>query len=122
MRMLEKLSKHAEEGTGVRKENAETSLREQVRGLVQNWSLADPNPGEYSKSLEAMSRDRASFAIPTKDQFHAEASRMFQMAIEVDTVGERVFRSVDQLVEGGELGWVIETLEHSEVPTVTAAW
>ncbi len=121
VRMLEKLSRHAEEGTGVRKDNADASLRDQVKGLIQNWSLVDPNPDEYSKSLEAMSQDRASFVVPTKDEFHPEASRVFQMALEVDTVGERVFRSVDALVEDGELGWIIETIEHSEAPTVTAA-
>ena len=121
VRMLEKLSKHADEGTGTRRDNAESSLREQVKGLIQNWSLENPTPDAYSKSLEALSRDRVGFAVPTKEEFHPEVSRVFQMALEVDTVGERVFRSVDALIEDGELGWVVETMECSDAPTVTAA-
>ena len=122
VRMLEKLSKHAEEGEGVRRENAESSMRDQVRNLIQNWSLTDPNPDEYSKSLEAMSRDRAGFAVPTKEEFHPEPKRLIQMALEVDTVGDRVFRAVDELVEEGSLDWVIDSIDgNDQAPSVTAA-
>ncbi|UCG86848.1 MAG: hypothetical protein JSW71_23630, partial [Gemmatimonadota bacterium] len=121
VRMLEKLSRHADEGSGVRRDNAEASLREQVRGLIQNWSLTDPNPDAYSASLEAMSRERIGFAVPSKERFLPEPQRLLEMALEVDTVGDQVFRAVDRLVEEGELGWVLEQIEQADAPTVTQA-
>jgi len=121
VRMLEKLSRHADEGSGARRENAEKSLREQVRGLIQNWSLTNPNPDEYSASLEAMSRERIGFAVPTKQRFLPEPQRLLEMALEVDTVGERVFKAVDQLVEQGEIAWVLHRIERAEAPAVTQA-
>ncbi len=118
VRMLEKLSRHADEGSGVRRENAEASLREQVRGLIQNWSLADPNPDAYSASLEAMSRERVGFAVPTKQRFVPEPQRLVEMALEVDTVGERVLRAVDELVEQGEFNWLLQRIGQAEASAV----
>jgi hypothetical protein len=121
VRMLEKLSRHAEESDGERRQVADASLREQVRDLVQGWGLADPNPGAYSQSLEAMSRHRSEFAAPKKDRFLPEPQRFLEMALEVDTPGERVFRAIDQLVEQGRLSWVIQRLEEAEAPRVVPA-
>ena len=55
MRMLRKLSQHAERGPAARRTIADSALREQVAELVQGWALADPNPDGYAAALQKMS-------------------------------------------------------------------
>jgi hypothetical protein len=119
VRMLEKLSMHASEGTGARREQAETSLREQVQGLIQNWSLDDPNPDDYSKSLQAMASERARFSVPAEAKFRPEPQRLLKMALEVDGAGDMLYGVIDALMEEGKLKWVIDTINEADAPVVT---
>jgi hypothetical protein len=52
VRMLTKLSAHAEAGAATAKAAADTALREQVHSLLSEWELADPNPDDYRRMLE----------------------------------------------------------------------
>jgi hypothetical protein len=119
VRMLEKLSMHAAEGSGVRKQQAESSLREQVQGLIQNWSLTDPNPDGYTKSLQAMASEKARFSVPSEAKFKPEPQRMLEMALEVNVAGEMLRGVIDQLVADGQLSWLIETINEADAPAVT---
>jgi HEAT repeat protein len=121
VRMLEKLSMHAAEGSGARRQQAESSLREQVQGLIQNWSLTDPNPDEYTKSLQAMASDKARFSVPAEAQFKPEPRRILEMALEVNVAGEMLHDVIDQLMEEGELPWLIETIDQADAPAVAEA-
>jgi len=121
VRMLEKLSMHAAEGRGVRKQQAESSLREQVQGLIQNWSLTDPNPDEYTQSLQAMASERARFSVPSEAKFKPEPRRILEMALEVNVAGEMLHGVIDELVEQGELPWIIDTITEADAPAVAEA-
>ena len=52
VRMLTKLSAHAEAGQEAARPAADSALREQVQSLLSEWNLADPNPDDYRQMLQ----------------------------------------------------------------------
>ena len=116
LRMLQKLTHHAETGVGKRKTAAEGAARDQITQLIRGWTLNDPNPGEYGAALEALASSGPMYSVAPEAQFRAEPMRMFQMALEVDAFGEPVERAVEELIEGGSLRWVVSTLSEADVP------
>lgn len=117
LRMLQKLARHVERSPGRRREMADASVRDQLRRLIHGWSLRDPNPGAYGRALQRMSVAAPTFVASTEAKFTTEPRRLVEMALELDTVGEPVTRAVDQLVERGELPWVLEALRFAYAPT-----
>jgi hypothetical protein len=121
LRMLQKLARHAEADRGKRGVAAETSVREQVLGLIRDWALSDPNPDAYRAALERMSVAAPLFAVPGEARYLPEARRVFEMALELDVVGDAVDRAVTELMDQGELRWMLDTLAASSAPTAAAA-
>jgi hypothetical protein len=121
LRMLQKLARHAETGTGRRQQTADASVREQVAKLITDWSLHDPNPDGYRQALQRMSTAAPTFATSVEARFLAEPRRVIEMALEVDVMGESVERAADDLVVKGELKWLLETARAARAPAVTAA-
>jgi hypothetical protein len=121
LRMLQKLARHAEGDRGKRKLTAETSVREQVLGLIHDWALHDPNPDAYRLALQRMSTAMPLFAVPEQARFLPEARRVFQMALELGVVGPAVDRAVAELLEKGELKWMLEALQSAALAPAAAA-
>lgn len=123
LRMLRKLATHADTARGQRRVLADASIREQVAEMIRGWSLRDPNPDAYRHALRAMSVANPIFAVAPERQYLPEPRRVIQMALELDAVGEPVFRAADQLIDAGELAWLLGTLnEASAVPATEAIW
>jgi hypothetical protein len=116
LRMLQKLAQHADHGGGRRKVIADESIRDQIRQLVSGWALKDPNPDAYRAALQRMSVAAPVFVAAPQARFTTEPRRLFEMALELDAVGEAVERAVDELVERGELPWVLEQLRLAYAP------
>lgn len=121
LRLLQKLAQHAEVGRGNRRMVAETSVREQVAELVRGWSLKDPNPEEYRRALEAMSRANPIFAVAPDQHYVPEPRRVIEMAFEIDVMGDAVTRAVERVLEDGQLKWLLEILRSAHAPTVSEA-
>lgn len=121
LRMLQKLARHADRGATKRRQMADTSIRDQLRRLVQGWSLSDPNPGAYGQALQRMSVAAPVFVASATAKFTTDPRRLVEMALELDAVGEPVERAVDMLVDRGDLPWVLETLRLAYAPTAVAA-
>ena len=121
LRMLQKLAHHAERSGGKRRKMADVSVRDQLRRLIEGWSLHDPNPGAYGQALQRMSVASPTFVASAEAKFTTEPRRLVQMALELDTVGEPVEQAVDALVERGELPWVLETLRFAYAPKAVEA-
>lgn len=117
LRMLQKLAHHAERSPGKRRKVADVNVRDQLRRLIEGWSLHDPNPGAYGRALQRMSVSTPTFIASAEAKFTSEPRRLVEMALELDTVGEPVELAVDTLVERGELPWVLETLRFAYAPT-----
>jgi hypothetical protein len=121
LRMLQKLARHADADRGKRKLAAETSVREQVLGLIRDWALHDPNPDAYRSALERMSTATPLFAVPEEARYLPEPRRVFEMALELDVVGEATDRAVTELRDKGELKWMLDTLAAASAPTAATA-
>ena len=121
LRMLQKLTHHAETGRGERKAIAEGAVRDQVAQLIRGWSLKDPNPGAYGAALEAMATSGPMYSVAPEARFKPEPMRMFQMALEVDAFGEPIERALEELIAGGSIKWLVGTLSEADAPDASQA-
>jgi hypothetical protein len=111
MRMLRKLSQHAERGPVVRRTMADSALREQVAELVQGWALADPNPDAYAAALQKMSLAAPVLVTAEEEAYAPEPDRMLKMAIETGGVGGALDRAVGEFVQGNRITEMLGLLE-----------
>ncbi|MCX5768577.1 MAG: HEAT repeat domain-containing protein [Gemmatimonadetes bacterium] len=121
VRMLSKLAVHADEGAPLARGPADVALRDQVQQLIGEWDLDDPNPDGYRLALEKMARSAPNFN-PTDDAYPCEPERLLHMGIEIQVLGDPVWRSLEQLatradvtplldlLDAAPTGWMQETL------------
>lgn len=110
VRMLSKLAVHADEGSAMTRTNADGALRDQVQQLITGWQLDDPNPDGYRLALEKMSRAAPVFR-QSDDALPCEPERLLQMGIEIQVLGEPVWRSVDALASRGDIAPLLDVLD-----------
>ena len=110
MRMLSKLSAFAEQGPKQMQVQADNALREQVRDLLHDWKLADPNPDAYTLALQSMSQQPAGRRTAS-ESFAPEPLRIVQMAIEVESVGVPFWRAVGTIEKNGGIAELVATLD-----------
>lgn len=121
LRMFSKLAAHAESGAAKVREAADEALREQVRRLVDGWSLPDPNPASYGVALGRMARAPVQHAAPGDAGYPAEPDRVVAMALEVGTVGPGALEAVDRLTGEGRLGQLLGALDDLPATSEAAA-
>jgi hypothetical protein len=121
LRVMQKLAKHAGKGSQRQRSEADSALRDQVRELITDWTLKDPNPDAYRTALARMSESESIFAVAPDQKYRPEPKRMIEMALEADVMGDAVGRAADELVASGELRWLIKTLETSGAQAVPDA-
>ena len=114
-RLLSKLSSHASSGAERVRGPADDALRENVEELIQDWELKDPNPDDYTLILDSMARSAPVFDEPEEDDGEslAGAHRLVQMSLEVDAWGPTVAKAVSDLIEAGEVGYLLELADSS---------
>ena len=104
VRLLTKLASHAEQGAApALRAGAESELREHVQRLIGDWTLDDPNPGNYRVVLDQMAKTAPLFATTDPSTNGPEPERIIQMSLELDSLGEPVTRAVDAMIRRGEL-------------------
>src|SRR5690348_11659441 len=113
VRLLSKLAAHAETGAETVRPQADAALREQVRRLLEGWTLPDPNPGAYGAALQQMARTAP---VPTRaahpdDHQLTEPDRVVAMALEIGVVGKRLEPAVDRVVSEGRLEQLLDALD-----------
>lgn len=124
IRMFTKLAMHAEGGPSRAREMAGGALREQIDRLMSGWELEDPSPAEHGRLLQRLATE-SSPASPRTEADHAQDGedanggtrndapdclRVIQMSLELGSTGIVVDQSVDQAVEQGRVGAVLELL------------
>ena len=120
-RMLTKLAAHAEEGTQRIREGADGALRENVSELIEDWELGDPNPDEYTLILDHLSRTAPLFAAQSEDVEELPGpARLIQTSLEVDAYGPTVQKAFQDLVEKGQIVWLMEILDEAPEGSETA--
>lgn len=111
-RMLTKLALHADGGAPNARVQADGALREQVQRLVNGWSLEDPNPDGYRLTLEKMSNRKSVFVNPDRD-LDIEPERLLAMGLEIETLGDQVWRSVDALAAREDLTPLLNLIDNA---------
>jgi hypothetical protein len=104
VRLLTKLASHAELGAAPElRAGAESELRDHVQRLIGDWTLEDPNPGNYRVVLDHMAKAAPLFATNDPSTSGPEPERLIQMSLELDSLGEPVSRAVEAMIRRGEL-------------------
>jgi len=110
LRLLAKLATHSERGTELARPHADREFRQQVGRLLDDWTLADPNPHAYGRVLEGLAAG-AGDSPPRSDQrVEPPASlRVVQMSLEADTFSPLTERQLrhwpDVVVRPGGLSY-----------------
>lgn len=115
-RLLTKLAVHAEGGPGAIRLHADSALRENVEDLIEDWELTDPNPDSYTLILDKMANAAPVFIQDEEveeDQLSG-AARLLQMAVEVDAWGPTTHRAVSELLDEGEVRWLIDLIDDAD--------
>src|SRR5687767_1636081 len=104
VRLLTKLATHAEQGAAAElRAGAESELRDHVQRLIGDWTLDDPNPGNYRVVLDHMAKAAPLFAATEPSSHAPEPERMIQMSLELDSLGEPVARAAEAMIRRGDL-------------------
>ena len=127
VRMLTKLASHAGSDLSARSRAADGAFREHVERLVSSWSLDDPNPAAYSATLSQLSQNDAS---PVGDdttpvRHTCEPARLVAIALDVGAAGARVWNAVEEMLDRGAFGDLLDLLDTAPHPTnavATGVW
>jgi hypothetical protein len=119
VRMFSKFAAHAEAGSAEARPQADAALRQQVRQLLEGWTLTDPNPGAYGAALQRMAKAGPLFAAPVEEAYPTEPDRIAAMGLELDLDAAAVLAAVDRVVVEGRVRRLLEALE--EMPTTSMA-
>lgn len=112
MRMLSKLAVHADEGPQTTRNQADGALREQVVQLLDGWTHEDPNPDGYRIALEKMAAYAPAAHVPAHS-FPVEPERLLAMGLEIETLGEQVWRSVDEMAARDDIAPLLNLIDNA---------
>lgn len=121
VRMLRKLSAHAEAGGAGVRPAADTALREQVQRLLNDWELADPNPDDYRLMLEYLATSADNTQVRSEMADDLNALRLVQMSLEVGTPGPLVDRAIETCLGTGGAQPLVALLERAPLESDAAA-
>jgi hypothetical protein len=111
LRILGKLAANAESHDEAAKAEADESLRDMVRELVDDWTLKDPNPEVYTEMLEGLSRPGAGSAVrQAKASEGAEPRRLVETALELGTWGSSIGTAVTAMIAREEVPALLSVL------------
>ena len=112
VRMLSKLAVHADEGAPLGRAAADGALRDSVHKMISNWTLDDPNPDGYRRALEKMAMATPEFQT-SDDVYPCEPERLLAMGIEIEMLGDPVWRALAALSAADNVKPLLDLLERA---------
>ncbi len=112
VRMLSKMAVHADSGTVQARGQADGALREQVSKLIEGWKLDDPNPDGYRLALDKMAKEAPVFQS-AEHSFPIEPERLLAMGLEIEMLGDQVWRSVDSMISRPDLAPLLNLVDNA---------
>jgi hypothetical protein len=111
LRVLGKLASHAQRGTDLARPHADRAFRDQVSRLIDDWTLADPNPQAYGRVLERLAIGGGD-STPRSDQRVEPPSslRVILMSLESNIFLPLTERAIDDMIKAGQLNDLFELL------------
>ena len=112
MRLFGKLSRFADEDSDAsRRANADTNMREQMKQLISEWNLDDPNPTAYGKVLQKMSRSGRT--VTNNEYLDCEPERILQMGLELGVGGPRVDVALDAMLNSARFEQLLNLIDNA---------
>ncbi len=102
-RLLTKLATHQRQDDPGSRRRADGALRENVRSLLRDWTLDDPNPDAYSGVLDSLARAAPAADTESPDDDVPVALRILAMTVELDVWTRRSAEALRTAVDGGRL-------------------
>lgn len=125
LRILAKLAAHAQSQDDEAQSEADDSLRDMIRELVDDWALKDPNPEVYSDMLEGLARPTSNAAARHAKGAEAEEPlRLVETALELGTWGASIGAAVTTLIEREEVPALLRLIAQTPDgdPAAEALW
>lgn len=124
IRLLRKLSERASPASGAAPApEVDALLRETVKELVDDWTLADPNPPMHTHVLNRLAKRTPpiSLAPPNAD---GEAIRVLQTSFETASTGDLVLEAVEDAIGDRRLGELLTLMAGypASYPTSEYVW
>ena len=116
LRLMTKLSQHA---VNKRQGVTDSTFRNAAKELVDGWVLSDPNPDEHIRLLDriALVHDGAVRSmrqgVAEDEAGLTEATRVVQMALEIDVVGDDALAAATAVIKGGHLPLLLTWLDEA---------
>ncbi len=113
LRLMTKLSQHT---VNKREGVTDATFRNAAKELVEGWVLSDPNPDEHIRLLDriALVNEGMVQSLGSTSEVdistHTEATRVVQMALEIDLVGDDALAAAIIVVENGNLPFLLDWL------------
>jgi hypothetical protein len=122
LRLLNKFARYAELGPEETRAEAESTLRQNVAQLIDDWNLEDPNPGAYTAALDGMVRQSpGTTAAPDQEQLACEPELVLQLAIETNCRGPRVDAALESLIGRRRMSAMVELLRAAPAHATSTA-
>ncbi len=111
MRLLVKLAGHAQRGAAPLRQPSDATFRDQVRDLIDGWTLPDPTSTLYAQALDDLSRPAELGKIATGITQVSELERTFEICLELRNTLPALWETIDALIARGDIILVLDTLD-----------
>ncbi|HZS61495.1 MAG TPA: hypothetical protein VFA43_19630, partial [Gemmatimonadaceae bacterium] len=111
MRLLVKLASHAQRGAPPLRSGADAAFRDQVRELIDGWTLQDPTSQEYGSALDDLSRPVDLGPIQSGITQVSEPERILEICLELKNTSPPLWEAIDALIDRGDITFVLDTLD-----------
>jgi hypothetical protein len=111
MRLLVKLASHAQRGAPPLRAATDAAFRDQVRDLIDGWTLPDPASELYGKALDDLARPVDAGPIQSGITQVSEPERILEICLELRNTAPPLWESIDALIERGDITFVLDTLD-----------
>jgi hypothetical protein len=113
LRLLSKLARHAQAEDGPVGHRSDAALREQIRTLLSDWQLDNPNPEDYEEELTRLSSVSGEGPESEAGRYRVDGERTLAAALEIGVDGPAVRLAVDEMIATGRIGELAGYLDRS---------
>jgi hypothetical protein len=111
MRLLVKLASHAQRGAPPLRAATDAAFRDQVKELIDGWTLNDPTSQEYGDALDDLARPVTLGPIQSGITQVSEPERILEICLELRNTAPALWDAIDALIARGDITYVLDTLD-----------
>jgi hypothetical protein len=113
LRLLVKLANHSKRGPAAARSTADTSFREHVRDMIDNWTAPNPTPEDYGRVLDRLTSPAADAGRPTATSQACEPERTIEICLELRNAGLPLWDAVNAMIARGDILPLLDLLDRT---------